>query len=152
MISLVVASLLATNATALAVRNGSVSGQVKDSNGLPVAGRVVTLQPELSGAKTGKERGKQPTRRTTTDRMGNFRFDDVPPGKYLIVMGDKRSGWIAIPIVVEAGRETKVPDGIKQQSRGRSCRTRDSAQVLRADRSRTSRNIRDRSAVGVGRL
>ena len=109
-VAFVIAWLHVPAATAQAARNGSVSGQVKDSDGFPVAGCVVTLQPDTPGTKPVKKRDDKRGRRTVTDRQGIFRFDDVPPGNYLLVMGDKWAGWVLIPIVVEAGKETKVAE------------------------------------------
>lgn len=102
--------LLASDRVPASGKHGSVSGKAKDANGNPVAGRVVSLEPEASqGPSHGRQRPREHVARTTrTDGRGRFRFDDVPPGKYAIVVGDNRVGWVFVSIVVEAGKATKV--------------------------------------------
>jgi hypothetical protein len=52
--------------------NGSISGRIVDSAGLPVEGVAITL----SGSQT---------RLTVTDRDGNYRFDEVETGGFFVV-------------------------------------------------------------------
>ena len=53
---------------------GTVAGRVLDATKVSLPGVSVTLLPEREGA----------ARRTTTDRDGRYRFDDVPADTYRI--------------------------------------------------------------------
>lgn len=52
----------------------SLSGQITDPNGDPVAGAKVTARGKFGGAE----------RQNITDANGNFRFENLPEGDYLI--------------------------------------------------------------------
>lgn len=71
---------------------GSLAGKVT-SNAEPLAGVNVFLQGTVRG--------------TTTDSQGQFRFEDIPPGKYTLIfslVGFQRQ--TRSDVVVEAGNET----------------------------------------------
>ncbi len=52
----------------------SLSGRTIDSNGAPIAGARVSIQGKFGGAE----------QQTITDGSGNFRFENLPAGEYVI--------------------------------------------------------------------
>jgi Carboxypeptidase regulatory-like domain len=54
--------------------NGRITGRVKDAGGRPIAGLTIDLTTSIGA----------PTRRTTTDRNGNYDFLRVPPGRFIV--------------------------------------------------------------------
>ena len=68
---------------------GSISGRVVTAEGEPVAGAEVLLA-ELR-------------RRTAAGEDGSFRFDDVPPGEYLLEASSERLGSSVERVTVTAG-------------------------------------------------
>ena len=78
---LVAAFVLALLATALQAQTGSssVRGTVKDPQGNVVAGATVTLSnPETSFTRT-----------SPTSDSGQFNFESIPPGTYLLTVEAK---------------------------------------------------------------
>ena len=69
-------SLFVTASMAQTSTTGTVEGTVADSNGAVVAGASVSLSgPNLIRAQS-----------TTSDSNGNYRFSQVPPGKYMVAV------------------------------------------------------------------
>jgi hypothetical protein len=54
--------------------NGRITGNVKDAGGRPIAGLTIDLATSIGA----------PTRRTTTDRNGQYDFLRVPPGRFIV--------------------------------------------------------------------
>lgn len=73
---LLIVSLFSNSATAQALSAGSVTGAVVDPNGAVVPNASVTIANPITGYK----------RTTSTDAEGNFRFNDVPPNNYQVVV------------------------------------------------------------------
>ncbi len=77
-----------------AAARGALSGRVVTDDGRPVAGAQVTLL-ELN-------------RHATTGADGAFRFDNLPPGEYLIEAGEERVGTGLVRAAVAAGSTAEV--------------------------------------------
>ncbi|MHC4858635.1 MAG: sigma-70 family RNA polymerase sigma factor, partial [Planctomycetota bacterium] len=91
---------------------GAVSGQVRDSMGLPIAGaEVVVAEPgspagfELDDQVLGPPRNLFPS--AVTDAHGDFRVDGVPVGSRRVWAGSDATRWNrSPPLSVHAGQET----------------------------------------------
>jgi len=80
--------VLANPRLAVAAESAALSGVVVAAGGEPVAGAEVSL-PELR-------------RTAVTDDEGNFSFDNLPPGEYLISVSSLRAGGAVQRIAVNA--------------------------------------------------
>ncbi|WP_066548519.1 MULTISPECIES: TonB-dependent receptor [unclassified Sphingomonas] len=69
-------AVLALPAAAQDYTNVTTSGRVQSTNGDPVAGATIVLKSEAQGFE----------RTTTTDRSGNFRLSQLPPGRYTVTV------------------------------------------------------------------
>lgn len=91
---LVLLASIVLPASARAEGGGSIRGKVVTNTGAAAADARVTLV-ELR-------------RRTATDADGAFRFDDLPPGTYLIEVVSPRFGSAVVGVPVEAGLTVEV--------------------------------------------
>lgn len=91
------------------VPRGDISGRVVDAATLrPLPGAVVRLE------RWAARRAGIPDRAITVDSAGEYHFDDVPPGHYLLRI--TRLGYVAATIQVElkaAVSPTRVSAGLK---------------------------------------
>lgn len=81
-------------ASAHAAGGGSITGTVKTHEGVPAAGADVSLV--------------QLRRHVTVDATGAFRFDAVPPGKYLIEIVSPRYGSVVGQVLVKEGEDAEI--------------------------------------------
>src|SRR5687767_4079022 len=73
---------------------GTVRGQVLDGAGNPLPNVVVGMRR----AKDGRERSS-PDRYVRTGKRGDFRFQGVEPGRYVIFANSRTHGTLLIPDV-----------------------------------------------------
>jgi hypothetical protein len=75
----------------LSPNGASVNGMVRDAQSLPAAGATVVLVPEIS-----RRRNTTLFRSTTTDQLGQFTLNGIPPGSYrLFAFADVEAGaWL----------------------------------------------------------
>jgi len=90
---LLLACLLAPAAASAAEPPGTISGTVRDASGAVITGAVVELQT-----------AQQISLRTTrTDGSGNFRFEGVPAGRYVIYVAVAEFSARRVAVTVEPG-------------------------------------------------
>ena len=97
----VVALLAALGASVFAQSppNGSLAGKLTDLYSSPIAGAVIVLRNEATGAEV----------RSTTGRNGAYRFTGLEPGEYVIEANSPNRGRGSVGgIVVDAGAEVRV--------------------------------------------
>ena len=78
---------------------GSINGVARDQQGAVVPGVAVTATSETAPG----------VYRATTDRAGQYRLNDLPPGEYSITAAvDRFATFVREPIVVRAGLSVLV--------------------------------------------
>ena len=83
---LIVAILFAPILVRAQSDGGVVTGQIRSEEGLPMAGiRVAAV--EAGNKSAGQNDGQGLLGLTKTDSSGNYRLEDVPPGRYYIMAG-----------------------------------------------------------------
>jgi Carboxypeptidase regulatory-like domain len=102
---LVVASAHAQKASSLKVApaTGTLTGEVNDQHGTPLAGTVITVT----------NIGKQLSQDTTTDAQGVFRVDALVPGDYELSYNAKSFVVLKQKTKIKVGRTTKVHARLK---------------------------------------
>jgi hypothetical protein len=83
------------NVTFRMIRDGEVSGSVRDSHGNPIAGMQVSLMHQVY-SRTG-QLGRATEGTAVTDDRGEYRVFWVPPGSYLVSVGAAPSASLASP-------------------------------------------------------
>jgi len=83
---------------------GSVTGQIVNADGDPVAGAIVAVVSQDRRRHRGRARGA----RTRTDDQGMFTFENVHEGNYLVLAWARGVGRAREAIEVTAGEETEV--------------------------------------------
>jgi hypothetical protein len=96
-LSMLVFSLLLQNASGEAVAPGAVTGHLATMDGIPaVAVRVVAVEVPRGNGRFGDGLNyfelAQPTDRTLTDNEGNYRLQEIKPGRYYILAGAPPNG------------------------------------------------------------
>ncbi|PWH17382.1 MAG: hypothetical protein DDG60_01995 [Anaerolineae bacterium] len=100
---------------------GSITGQVKNEDGTPIANSDVEICVEILGSTYfgATPCSDQPFYLTSkTDEQGKFSFENVPPGYYTLVMkiGDQWAqltgniGFVSEQVLVNPGKTTEVGD------------------------------------------
>ena len=91
-------AVLAASAPLLAQTTGSVSGVVRDSNGAPLPGALVSISgPSMPVART-----------VTTRTDGVFQFFSLIPGTYQLKAELQGLGTFAQDVVVNLSKDTEV--------------------------------------------
>lgn len=90
----IAAFILLSKSTPCAEPLGTIAGSVVSNRNDPASGASVTLV-ELR-------------RRTTADEKGAFRFERVPPGKYLIEVLSPRFGSALVPVTLKPGETAEL--------------------------------------------
>ena len=107
LISLVVASATPASSTQKGVKyaptTGTLTGEVTDQHGTPLAGTSVTVT----------NIGKQLTQTTTTDAQGAFRVDALVPGEYELTYEAKSFVSAKEKTKIKVGKTTKVHARLK---------------------------------------
>ncbi len=84
---------------AMAAEVGTIEGVIMDAEGLPLPGATVSIESD----------NLQGTRKAVTDAEGNYRFVQVPPGRYTVkAQMDGYHTVIQTEIRVQLGTETMV--------------------------------------------
>lgn len=118
----VIVGLVTSSMHAQAPGKGSLSGRVLTSDGKPAANFAVRLEqsipigaaPRTSGF-TADANGLQGGRikviaRANTNQNGEFQFQNVTEGTFILVGGNNNMGWIYYPCEIEPNKETKLGD------------------------------------------
>lgn len=99
-------------ATSALAASGVVSGHIVDRNQDPLDKRVVRLIPRDGHANTPADQARQmdarPLQTTFTAADGSFRFNNVPGGGYLIVVGTRSRGTTHRGFTLEDGRTSVI--------------------------------------------
>ena len=82
---------------------GSISGNVSDHQGSPLAGAQVTLT----------NLGSKESANGSTDGTGAYSFDDLKPGRYTVVFESKGLISKTQSVEVKAGKKSKVSARLK---------------------------------------
>lgn len=82
---------------------GTLTGEVFDHHGTPLAGTAVTV------TNTDKQLSQQ----TTTDAQGVFRVDALVPGEYELSYEAKNFSVMKQTVKIKAGKTTKVHAHLK---------------------------------------
>lgn len=107
----ILALLLLSPALAFAQKDtGTITGNVSDEHGTPLAGAKITLIAENA------KQAKDPTMDASTDGTGEFRFDSVKPGRYSIRFDAKGLISKTETISVKSAHKTNVNVHLKLPS------------------------------------
>jgi uncharacterized surface anchored protein len=82
---------------------GSISGNVSDHQGSPLAGAQVTLTNLATKESTNG----------STDGTGAYSFDDLKPGRYSLVFESKGLVTKTQSVEIKAGKKSKVSERLK---------------------------------------
>lgn len=100
-----------------AYAQGAIQGTVFDADGESVGGAVVAIHQMI------RERGVRPYRdRVETDEDGEFAFNRIPAGNYVVMAGAREMGVARTRAVVNDGEITRVRlqlQGRREDQRGR---------------------------------
>lgn len=76
-------------------RGGVITGRVTDADKRPMIGEIVQVQAAAGNQNLPAVYGAN-SRRFTTDDEGNYRIYGLPPGNYLIKVGNERGAIMAV--------------------------------------------------------
>jgi hypothetical protein len=83
--SLLLATMLFIQAPVITTGNGTITGRILSTDGVPAAGvRVTAMTPRAPGQPEGVSVHSSITQ---TDGTGRYHLEDVPPGRYYITAG-----------------------------------------------------------------
>jgi Carboxypeptidase regulatory-like domain len=85
------------------ISTGSISGNVSDHQGSPLAGAQVTLTNLATKESTNG----------STDGTGAYSFDDLKPGHYTVLFESKGLISKTQSVEVKAGKKSKVSERLK---------------------------------------
>jgi len=97
------ANAQAQGKTKIPATTGSISGNVNDHQGSPLAGAQVTLTNLSTKESTNG----------STDGTGSYSFDGLQPGHYTVVFESKGLVAKTQNIEVKAGKKSKVSERLK---------------------------------------
>jgi Carboxypeptidase regulatory-like domain len=97
------ANAQAQGKTKIPATTGSISGNVNDHQGAPLAGAQVTLTNLSTKESTNG----------STDGTGSYSFDGLKPGHYTVVFESKGLVSKTQNIEVKAGKKSKVSERLK---------------------------------------
>ena len=92
-----------TKSLKVAPTAGTLTGEVTDQHGTPLAGTAITVT----------QIEKQLSQDTTTDAQGNFRVDALVPGEYELTYNAKSFVVLKQKTKIKVGKTTKVRAHLK---------------------------------------
>jgi hypothetical protein len=98
-LSILILLLCVASAPVFAQSSAVVSGTVQDPSGAVIPNATILLQPTAANSSPA---------RTTSDSIGNFRFADVPPGPYSLMISAPGFKQTIVAMVVTSKRPVPV--------------------------------------------